>query len=114
MNEDNLLKAAERAVYDSITKSLSCDYRGPIKDCVDNILSRHQAKLEAIVEGAYLRLIDTDSFQAQIDDAMTNKLARSLIAKMGGEIESKVNELKSNPETRAQITLAIAKLVKSL
>ena len=114
MNEDNLLKAAERAVYESITKSLATDYRGPIKDCVDNVLGRHQAKLEAIVEGAYLRLIEADSFQAQIDEALTNKLARSLVSKMGGEIESKVNELKANPETRAQITLAISKLVKSL
>jgi len=114
MNEDNLLKAAERAIYDSISRQLASDYRGPLKDCVDNILCRHQAKLELIVENAYLKLIDSQNFKVQVEDALTQKLARSLVSKMGGEIESRVNELKSNPETRAQITIAISKLVKQL
>ena len=114
MNEDSLLKAADRAIYESISKQLACEYKGPIKDCVDNVLSRHQGKLESIVEGAYLKLIDSPNFKNQVDEALTQKLARSLVSKMGGEIESKVNELKSNPETRAQITIAISKLVKQL
>jgi hypothetical protein len=114
MNEDSLLKAADRAIYESISKQLANDYRGPLKDCVDSILRKHQAKLESIVESAYLGLIDSHSFKEQVDDALMNKLARSLVSKMGGEIESKVNELKSNPETRAQITIAISKLVKQL
>ena len=114
MNEDKLLKAAEKAIYESITKQLSCDYRGPIKECIDSVLSRHQEKLEAIVENSYLQLIESTGFKQQVDDALTNKLARSLVSKMGGEIESKVNELKANPETRAQITLAISRLVKTL
>ena len=114
MNQDSLLKAAEHAIYECISKQLASEYRGPVKDCVDSVLSKHQDKLEAIVEGAYLRLIDSVSFKEQIDLALTQKLAKTLVSRMGGELESKVNELKANPQTRAQITLAISELVKSL
>ena len=112
--EDKFLKAAERAIYDSITSRLASDWQGPIKNCVDRVLNRHEAKLESIVESAYLKLIDSDSFSKQVDEALAQKLARSIVSKMGGELESKVNELKANPETRAQIALAITKLVKAL
>ena len=114
MNEDSLLKAADRAIYESISKQLASEYSGPIKKCVDSVLNRHKEKLESIVEGAYLKLIESPNFKDQVDEALTQKLARSLVSKMGGEIESKVNELKANPETRAQIIIAISKLVKQL
>ena len=114
MNEDNLMKAAERAVYDSISKSLTNDWKGPIKNAVEIILAKHQSKIEAIVEEAFTGLINTDGFKQSVHQALQDKLARSLVSKMGGELESKVNELKANPETRARITLAISDCVKSL
>jgi len=33
---------------------------------------------------------------------------------MGGELEKQVNKLKSNPETRARITLAISDIISQL
>ena len=40
-------------------------------------------------------------------DALNNKLAKVIVARMGGELEKQVNALKANPLTRAKITLAI-------
>jgi len=114
MNEDQLLKAATSAVYESISKSMSNDYNGPIKIAVNAVLSRHLSKIESIVESAFIGLVNSDGFKESIHSALQDKLARSLVAKMGGELESKVNELKANPETRARITIAIAECIKSI
>jgi hypothetical protein len=39
-------------------------------------------------------------------------LAKVLIQRFGGEMEKQVNVLKSDPTTRARITLAIEEIVK--
>ena len=114
MNEDQLLKAATSAVYESISKSMSNDYNGPIKTAVNAVLDKHRSKIETIVEDAFLGLINTDGFRESVHSALQDKLARSLVAKLGGELESKVNDLKANPETRARITIAISECVKSI
>ena len=114
MNEDQLLKAATSAVYESISKSMSNDYNGPIKTAVNSVLDKHKSKIETIVEDAFLGLINTEGFKESVSKALQDKLARSLVSKMGGELESKVNELKANPETRARITIAIAECIKSI
>lgn len=111
MNEDKLLQAAERAIYEAITKTLSTEYRGPVKDAVDMVCKKHQDKLVAITERAYLSVLDSAEFEAAIKKAMNEKLARTLVGKLGGEIESRVNELKANPETRAKITLALTQII---
>ncbi len=114
MNEDQLIKSATSAVYESISKAMANDYQGPIKKAVDHVLTKHHAKVESIVEDAFLGLINTDGFKESVHKALQDKLARVLVSKMGGELESKVNALKANPETRARITIAISECVKSL
>jgi hypothetical protein len=108
--EDKFLLAAERSIYESITKMLANDYNSPVKDAVMNVVSKHQSKLEGIVEDAFLSLLDSASFNQSIKQAMYDKVARSLVSKLGGEIESRVNELKADPKTRAKITLAISEI----
>ena len=114
MNEDQLLKAATSAVYESISKSMSNDYNGPIKTAVNSVLDKHKSRIEQIVDDAFLGLINTEGFKDAVHSALQEKLARSLVAKIGGELESKVNELKANPETRARITVAIIECIKSI
>lgn len=114
MNEDQLLKSATNAVYESISKAMANDYQGPIKKAVDHVLSKHQSKIESIVEEAFLGLLNTDGFKESVHKSLQDKLARVLVSKMGGELESKVNQLKANPETRARITIAITECIKSI
>lgn len=42
MNEDKVLKAAEHAIYESITKILSNEHRGPVAEAVNSIAKKHQ------------------------------------------------------------------------
>ena len=111
MNELNIISAAEKAIYESITKMLTTEYRGPIKDAVDLVCAKHQDRLIEITERAYLSVLDSESFESAIREAMNEKLARTLVGKLGGEIEKRVNELKADPATRARITLALTEIV---
>lgn len=43
---------------------------------------------------------------------MNHSLAKTLVQRFGGEIEKQVNVFKSDPTTRARITLAIEDIVK--
>ncbi len=113
MNEDKLLKAAEHAIYESISKMLANDYRGPVSDAVKAVAEKHQEKLNAIVENAYLSVLDSDSFADSVKLAMNDKLARCLVSGLGGEVEKRVNELKADPVTRAKITLALTEIISS-
>ena len=111
MNEDKLLKAAEHAIHESISKMLANDYRGPVRDAVKAVAKRHQEKLNAIVESAYLSVLDSESFSDSVKLAMNDKIARNLVSGLGGEIEKRVNELKADPVTRAKITLALTEII---
>jgi len=47
-------------------------------------------------------------------EEMKRKLARVLITQFGGELEKSVNKLKSDPTTRAKITVAIDSVINNL
>lgn len=111
MNEDTLLKAAERAVYESITKALANEYNGPIKKAVDAVLTKHEDKVNNLVEEAFLSCLNAENFKQSVQSAMNDKLARNLVSALGGELERRVNELKADPATRAKITLALTEMV---
>jgi hypothetical protein len=53
-----------------------------------------------------------DEFREQIATQIRHKLASVLVARFGGELEKQVNVLKSDPTTRARITLAIEEIIK--
>lgn len=114
MTEDNLLKAAERAVYESITKALINDYRGPLNEAVNSVIKKHQCKLEQLMESAYLAVLDSEGFKQEVKSALSDKVARTLVSKLGGEIESQVNALKADPATRARITLALTEIANGV
>jgi hypothetical protein len=65
-----------------------------------------------LVEGIKSALSD-ESFRDQIKAALRTKLAKVLIERFGGELEKQVNTLKSDPATRARITLAIEEIIKT-
>lgn len=113
MNEDKFLKAAEHAIYESITKMLASDYRSPIVDIVKETAEKHKDKLSELVESAFLGAIESDQLKQSVNQAMSDKLARNLVSGLGGEIERRVNELKADPVTRAKITLALTEIVSN-
>lgn len=108
-------KLLERSIRDGITdavKSKLGGYGGPMEKLLSSAFEKHVPAMRTMLEEAIASCIGDAEFVETIRSAVRHKLANTLIQRFGGEMEKQVNVLKSDPTTRARITLAIEKIVK--
>lgn len=111
--ESQILQAAKSGLSDAFNKEL-VGYNKPLSNLVQKVIEKNQSQLFDLINNEVVNLIGGDEFRQALQDELNKKLARTLIERMGGELESRVNELKQNPETRAKITLAISSIIREL
>ena len=109
--EKEILAVTKKAITASIVDSLT-GYNKPLSNLCAKVISDNSDELYALVNDEFASLLNGEGFKKSLRDALNKKLATTLINRMGGELEKRVNELKQNPETRAKITLAISKIVE--
>lgn len=105
----------EKNVGEAIKKSLDSylgGYQSPLNPIIAQVVKKHKPKLVEAVSSALDSLTSSESFKKELIEALNAKLARTIISKMDGELEKRLNDLRANPTTRARITLAIEKIVK--
>lgn len=107
-----LLNAVQDGIRDGV-KSKFNDYNSPLDDLLKKCMEQHNAALKAMLESAIGSCVTDPAFREEISGAVRSHLAKTLVQRFGGEIEKQVNSLKSDPTTRARITLAIEEIVKS-
>ena len=112
MLEEQITRAAQVAISKSIETALS-GYNSPLSKLVEEVVSAHMPNLRQAVKDEISKLCDGPAFREQLGRELNAKLARTIISKMDGEIEKRMNELRSNPEVRAQITLAITRILET-
>jgi hypothetical protein len=111
---DQLLENALRnGVRESVKKCFESSYNSPLEPLIKTALGKYNDKLRAMLEDGIASCIDDKAFRDNIAAAVRHSLAKTLIQRFGGEMEKQVNVLKSDPTTRARITLAIEEIVKS-
>lgn len=88
-------------------------YNSPLTKLMDDSIARHSDVLGRLLDGAIATCTADETFCEEIRSAVRQQLAKLLIQRFGGELEKQVNALKSDPTTRARITLAIEEIVKS-
>lgn len=108
--EKEILRTAQTAITEAVVKNLT-EYGGPLRKLCESVMAKHESSLAALISDQVSATISADAFKDELRSALNAKLARTLIERMGGEIEKRVNELKSDPTTRAKITLAIQQAV---
>lgn len=104
-----------RAAYESVVKAIDSaltGYSSPMNELVKRVVVKHEAALTVAIDSAIGGIVKSPEFAQELENAMRAKVARTLIDRLGGEIEKQVNELKANPTTRARITLAIEQILK--
>lgn len=89
-------------------------YSSPLRPIVEKVINAHAGKIEETIHDALLESFNSKEFKEALKKSFNEKLAKILVGSYGGEIESRVNALKANPETRARITLAIAKVMEEI
>lgn len=108
-------KLFENLIVDGIREGLKTvfqkSYGNPLETLVADAVKRKNQDLQNLVSDAVEGLKEP-AIRAEIVDGLRKKLAKLLIERFGGELEKQVNALKSDPTTRARITLAIETIIK--
>lgn len=110
---DILMNAIQDGIRDGVKQRLANSYGdNPLVKMIESVLKQHDEKFRTLLYGAVQSAVLDESFREEIKTAVRHKLASVLIQRFGGELEKQVNVLKSDPTTRARITLAIEEIVK--
>lgn len=108
-------KLFENAIRDAIREGVKTKmngYNSPLDKLLEAAVKKHSDKFRQLLEDAIGSCVLEETFRDEIKQAVHRTLAKTLIQRFGGEIEKQVNVLKSDPTTRARITLAIEDIVK--
>ena len=110
-HEQVLVDAIKEGIREGVKNKFST-YGGPIDKLLKEVVEQHDAPIRSMLFAAIESAIGNENFREEIAAAVRHKLATILISRFGGELEKHVNILKSDPATRARITLAIENIVK--
>lgn len=106
------MSTVHSAITDAIKTKLS-SYNSPLDKLIESAIAKNNGEIQALLDNAVKEATQAD-FKSALVDATTRKLAKVLISKMEGEIEKKVGDLRSSPEFRSRLVVAIDDIVKSL
>lgn len=109
--EQLLVNAMRDGIRDGIKSKMTQSYQNPFDDIIKRAIEKHGPALSALIADSIGALLANAEFRASIADQCRSILAKQLVQKFGGELEKQVNVLKSDPATRARITLAIESIV---
>lgn len=108
-------KMLEDAIRIALTEGMKdkLKYNNQIDKLLTDSIQKHDAKFRSMLEDAIGSCVNDTAFRAEIAGAVRALLAKTLVQRFGGEIEKQVNALKSDPTTRARITIAIEEIVRA-
>lgn len=109
--EQQILLAVQDGIRDGVKQKLG-GYGSPIDKLISEILIKHDSELRKLLDESITSAIGNQEFREEIRKEIRHRLASLLVQRFGGELEKQVNLLKSDPTTRARITLAIEQIVK--
>lgn len=111
--DKTLEHAFSDAIRDGVRKHLVEGYNSPLKELIEAAIKANAVDFRGLLEEAIASCVKDAEFRESIATAVRHSLAKTLVQRFGGEIEKQVNVLKSDPTTRARITLAIEEIVKA-
>lgn len=114
IDSDKIISDAFRdGIRDGIKKRLTDGYNSPLDKMLTAALEAYSIPFKQLLEHSVGTCLEDAEFREEIAVAVRHSLAKTLIQRFGGEMEKQINVLKSDPTTRARITLAIEEIVKS-
>jgi len=108
--EKEILNQVNKAIGEAIVNEL-CGYNKPLSKLTARVIEANEEKLFGLINTEMQSMLNSEDFEAQLRIALNAKLAKTLISRMGGELEKRVNELKADPTTRAKVTVAIDRIL---
>ncbi len=112
INMEELAKCIKDGLRAAVKDRLGSNYGSPLPKLVDDAVAMHGAEMKALLGDTIKSCLNDDAFRTEIAAALRTSMAKTLVQKFGGELERQVNQLKSDPATRARITVAIDEIIK--
>lgn len=109
--EQLLRHAVQTGISEAIKHKLNQGYSSPYEKLLTQIIEAEIEPVKTLLSGVVKGLVEEPEFRESVRQQLRNKLAGLLVARFGGELERQVNQLKSDPVTRAKITTALAGIV---
>jgi len=111
--QEEVEKAIRQALADGVRSRLTGSYNNPLDKIISDSLAPSGGQFRVLLEESITGAINDPEFRESIRAAVRSTLAKTLVQRFGGELEKQVNALKSDPITRARITLALEEIVKT-
>lgn len=108
-----MLHAVMDGMREGVKAKFSQSYDNPLTKVISGAIKKNAPAFQSLLDEALKSCIGDGAFREEIKAGVRHQLAKQLIQKFGGELEKQVNTLKSDPATRARITLAIDEIVKT-
>lgn len=89
------------------------NYSSPLNKIIDDVVLEESEKIRGICRKALTTVISDKSFEKNIKEEFQRKVAKSLVGKLEGSVEKAVEVLRQNPQMRAEMILAIEKIITS-
>ncbi len=109
--EQDILKAAQTAINESITKVLSSGYDGPLVKLIKSVVEENSSELRGIISDSFTQVIRKDEFKQAIVAAFSHKVARSIISNNDGLFDKVSNELKQDAIFKSRMAIAVSNVV---
>jgi hypothetical protein len=108
---EQIAKAINAGIVEGIKTQLTRSYQNPLDKLIEQSINERSGELKGLIREAIDSCASNEEFRQQVIQQTHAVLARTLVQRFGGELEKQVNALKSDPATRARITLAIEEIV---
>jgi len=110
--DQEILNAVRDGIRKGVSSMLENQYHSPLHKVLSDVVAAKTNEFRGLLEEAIASCVSDQGFRDEVRIAVRSKMAKLLIDRFGGEMEKQVNALKSDPTTRARITLAIEEIVK--
>ena len=105
--------AIEAGIKEGISSYLTKSYGNPFEKIIKETIESHEGLIRTLLTDSISSCLKDSDFKEDIRQQVRKNLAKTLVARFGGEIEKQVNVLKSDPTTRARIVTAIDEIVRN-
>ena len=113
INLTHLVMDAVQAGISAVLQKQTESYGNPVAKAAEAILSKHISEISALLDEAVTTSLGSMKLRETIKEEYRHKVAKLLVAKLEGETEKRVNELRADPVMRAKITLAVQQAISN-
>lgn len=96
----------------SVIKDTLGGYSSPLRPIIDLVISEHKDSITTQFSEMMKLELNNSEFKTELRKALSQKLAKSLMAGVDKSVDSATDELKRNPEFSARLKLLVIGLVE--